>query len=197
MIKKPIKPKKVKDKKSHIDDEDRALWNHVAASVEPLRESLKNRRPEIEISPVLQKTHEQKEKTSKSTFVLPNELFRPTSLPKLSHGAQTGLDKSNARKLKKGQHAIEGQLDLHGMTQEQAHVALNYFIEVSYGAGKRCVLVITGKGFKLGGSVGVLRVAVPRWLNEEPNRNRVLAFTYAIPKDGGEGALYVMLKRNR
>ena len=83
------------------------------------------------------------------------------------------------------------------MTQEQAYVALNYFTKASYQARKRCVLVITGKGSKSRGSVGVLRMAVPRWLNEEPNRTRVLAFSYATPRDGGEGALYVMLKKKR
>ncbi len=88
-------------------------------------------------------------------------------------------------------------MDLHGMTQEQAHRALNAFIEGSFRAAKRCVLVITGKGLKPDGSVGVLRSAVPRWLNQPPNRERVLAFSYAIPRDGGEGALYVMLKRKR
>jgi DNA-nicking Smr family endonuclease len=83
------------------------------------------------------------------------------------------------------------------MTQKNAHVAINNFIEVSYLAGKRCVLIITGKGLKIGGGVGVLRLAVPRWLNEKPNRSRVLAFSYATPKDGGEGALYIMLKKKR
>ena len=197
MTKNPVKPQKEKYKKSPIDEGDGALWHHVTTSVKPLRDSQKNRKPEVEVSSVLQKTHEQKEKSRKSIIVRPSELLRPTFLPELSHGAQIGLDKSNAKKLKKGQHAIEGQLDLHGMTQEQAHAALNIFIEASYGARKRCVLVITGKGLKLGGSVGVLRVAVPRWLNEEPNRSRVLAFSYATQKNGGEGALYVMIKRKR
>ena len=151
----------------------------------------------MEDGPVSQKILEQKVKSEKPISVRPSEQLHPACLPELSHGAQTGLDKSNAKKLKKGRHAIEGQLDLHGMTQAQAHVAMNSFIEVSYGARKRCVLVITGKGVKLGGSVGVLRSAVPRWLNEQPNRSRVLAFSFATPKDGGEGALYVMLKRKR
>jgi DNA-nicking Smr family endonuclease len=187
----------IKHNKSTIDEGDGVLWQHVAASVKPLRDSLKNRMPEVEVSPVSQKTGKQKAKNQASILVRPGELLRSTFLPKLSHGAQTGLDKSNAKKLKKGQHTIERQLDLHGMNQEQAHLALNLFIEVSYGDRKRCVLVITGKGLKPSGSVGVLRMAAPRWLNEKPNRRRVLAFSYATQKDGGEGALYVMLKKNR
>ena len=86
---------------------------------------------------------------------------------------------------------------MHGMTQVEAHRALDSFVDGAYQAAKRCVLVITGKGLKPDGAVGVIRAAVPRWLNEQPNRSRVLAFTHATPKDGGEGALYVMLKRKR
>ena len=88
-------------------------------------------------------------------------------------------------------------MDLHGMTQDQAHRALNAFIDASSHAGRRCVLVITGKGGRGDGSVGVLREQVPRWLNQAPLRPLVLAFSYATPKDGGEGALYVLLKRKR
>jgi len=197
MIKKPAKPQKTGRKKTSTDREDEGLWDHVAASVKPLGGKLKNRTPDVDILPVSQKTHEKKAKSRKSSPVRSGDKPRTSSLPELSHGGQAGLDKSNAKKLKKGQHAIEGRMDLHGMTQDQAHRALNSFLEGSYGAGKRCVLVITGKGMKPDGSVGVLRSAVPRWLNQEPNRSRVLAFSYATAKDGGEGALYVMLKRKR
>jgi len=59
------------------------------------------------------------------------------------------------------------------------------------------VLVITGKGLKPDGTLGVLRHGVPHWLNLPPNRERVLAFCHATPADGGEGALYVLLRRPR
>ena len=63
--------------------------------------------------------------------------------------------------------------------------------------GKRCVLVITGKGLKSDGSIGVLRENIPDWLNERRNRGLIIAFSHAVQKDGGEGAFYVMLKRKR
>ncbi|MGY9015413.1 MAG: Smr/MutS family protein, partial [Rhodospirillales bacterium] len=66
----------------------------------------------------------------------------------------------------------------------------------SWLADRRMVLVITGKGLRPDGTTGVLRTAVPRWLNESPNRERILGFSYAAPKDGGEGALYVRLKKS-
>ena len=194
MTKNSIKSCKANNKKFSKDQE---IWEQVTASIKPLRSSLKNRVLEKEIWPALKSNHVKFTKRTDSIPIRSNELLRPPPLPELRHGTTTGLDKRNAKKLRKGQHTIEGQLDLHGMTQACAHVAINNFIEVSYIAGKRCVLIITGKGLKKDGAVGVLRLAVPRWLNEKPNRSRVLAFFFATPKDGGEGALYVMLKRKR
>ncbi|MET1026053.1 MAG: Smr/MutS family protein, partial [Dongiaceae bacterium] len=89
----------------------------------------------------------------------------------------------------------------HGRTQAEAHDALHGFILRAHQAGKRCLLVITGKGgVKTIGEQrtrGVLREAVPRWLNEPGLRRHILAFEHARPQHGGEGALYVLLKRDR
>jgi DNA-nicking Smr family endonuclease len=104
-----------------------------------------------------------------------------------------GIDRANAERLKRGQHKIEARLDLHGMTQNQAYCALLGFICAARGTGKRCVLVITGHG-RLG--AGVLKAAVPRWLDEPEFRPHLLAIAPAQPCDGGAGALYVMLRRN-
>lgn len=91
---------------------------------------------------------------------------------------------------------MEASLDLHGLSQEEAHQALARFLARAAQAGRRCVLVVTGKGVKAGGE-GILRASVPRWLNAPELRAQVLAFTYAAPKDGGTGALYILLKRRR
>lgn len=91
--------------------------------------------------------------------------------------------------------APEGRLDLHNMTQDEAHRALNRFISHGQAAGRRCVLVITGKGRSSAGMIGVLKQQVPLWLNEPELRNRLLAFAYATPAYGGDGALFVLLKR--
>jgi DNA-nicking Smr family endonuclease len=108
-----------------------------------------------------------------------------------------GIDRANAERLKRGQHKVEARLDLHGMTQDEAHRALLGFIRAARASGKRCVLVITGRG-RLGGPSGdgVLRSAVPRWLDEADFRPHLLAIATARPRDGGAGALYVMLRRN-
>jgi DNA-nicking Smr family endonuclease len=118
------------------------------------------------------------------------------SLPPLAAGAPAGLDRRTARRLRRGELPIEDWLDLHGRTQEEAHAALGRFLAAAEAAGRRCVLVITGKGAR-GEGGGVLRRMVPRWLNEPANRARVVALAPARPRDGGEGALYLLLRRRQ
>ena len=105
-----------------------------------------------------------------------------------------GLDKRTAERFRKGHREIEARLDLHGMTQDAAWRRLVTTIERAHRDGKRALLVITGKGSSSGG--GVLRATVPRWLTEAPLRPLVLAHAPAQPKDGGAGALYVLINRN-
>jgi DNA-nicking Smr family endonuclease len=105
-----------------------------------------------------------------------------------------GIDRRSWLRLKRGQVVIEQTVDLHGLTQEQAHDRLGRFLTDAQRAGLRCVLVVTGKGLLHG---GVLRHMVPRWLNEGANRERVLAFAPAQPKHGGAGALYLLIRRAR
>ena len=108
-----------------------------------------------------------------------------------------GLDRRQARRLRRGEMAIDGHLDLHGMTREEARGALAGFLAAAQGRGWRCVLVITGKGQRepLGERRSVLRAALPRWLDEAPNRERVLRCDPARPRHGGDGAFYVLLRK--
>ena len=120
---------------------------------------------------------------------------RPAA-PELRQGRAAGVDRRSAQRLTRGQLPVEAALDLHGHTQDQAHAALERFLSEVQTRGLRCVLVITGKGTTKEAG-GVLRAQVPRWLNEPANRVRILAFDYAQPKDGGLGALYVLIRRKR
>jgi len=125
--------------------------------------------------------------------------FTPAPLP--SRGKATDLDRRTEERLTRGELPLEGRMDLHGMTQAQAHRALQIFIRRSFDDGKRCVLIITGKGVRTddNGVVvpGVLRAAVPTWLGAEVQAGRVLRWTVAQPQHGGDGALYVLLRRQR
>jgi DNA-nicking Smr family endonuclease len=105
-----------------------------------------------------------------------------------------GLDRRTWLRLKRGQVSIEQTLDLHGRTQDEAHRALGGFLAAAQAAGRRCVLVVTGKGVESGGT---LRHMVPRWLNESANREHIVAFSPAQARHGGAGALYVLLRRRR
>lgn len=121
----------------------------------------------------------------------------PASRPhQLSHGETVGIDRRTAGRFTRGRMEIDGRIDLHGMTQDTAHRALCAFLARAYDRGSRCVIVVTGKGSR-GEGGGVLRRMVPMWLNEPGLRHRILSFTHAQPQHGGEGALYVLLKRHR
>jgi DNA-nicking Smr family endonuclease len=119
--------------------------------------------------------------------------------PVLYHGVAPGLDRRTVQRMKRGQVQIEARLDLHGYHQEEARNALNQFVASEATSHRRCILVITGKGMRVNNGeerqIGVLREKVPLWLNEEPNRSRVLSFCHAKLSDGGAGALYVLLKK--
>jgi len=117
--------------------------------------------------------------------------------PPLSHGVAPGLERATARKMKRGKLDIDATLDLHGHTQTAAFQALASFLERAAKDGRRAVRVITGKGSRSGGRLGVLQGQVPAWLNEMPMRQWVNAFSYAAAQDGGTGALYILVKRRK
>jgi len=180
-----------------ISDEERALWQMIAKTATPLKRRRKSEPAPAAAQPAEKpaaKVARQKPKPApKAPAPVPPPPARPHAL---SHGLSVGIDKRQAERFKRGKTPIEGRIDLHGRTQAQAHDDLHDFVARAHGAGKRMVLVITGKGITASKS-GVLKENVPRWLNEPTLRRHVLAFDYAEPQHGGEGALYVLLKRKK
>lgn len=160
---------------------DASLWQRATRDVKPLAP----RPPPGQVPPPL----EQRPPVPRTV----PPVAAPASPHPIALDRFSGIDRANATRLKRGQHRIEARLDLHGMTQDDAHRVLLGFIRAARASGKRCVLVITGRG-RLGG--GVLKAAVPRWLDEAEFRPHLLAITTAQPRDGGAGALYIMLRRN-
>ncbi len=183
---------------------DMELWHRVARSAKPLQ----GRDRHEAYRPLGEPAH--RETGERSTNVAPTGARQRSALlptaratvpdrgksPCLAHGHIAGVDRRTAERLKRGRLNIDARLDLHGLTQAEAHRALNAFVVASFDAGRRCLLVITGKGVRREDG-GILHSKVPQWLNQSPNRGRVLAFDYAQPRDGGTGALYVMLRRKR
>jgi DNA-nicking Smr family endonuclease len=129
----------------------------------------------------------------------------PTALPSMARGSganpstkpavkETRFDRRFEKRLRLGDLDIEAALDLHGMTQMEAHAALDRFVAAQVRTGRRIVLIITGKG-RLGQSV--LRHSVPAWLQTLEDAPSILALRPAAPKHGNAGAYYLILRRTK
>jgi DNA-nicking Smr family endonuclease len=105
-----------------------------------------------------------------------------------------GLDPKLMRALRKGKFPFQDYIDLHGLTRQEASIRLRDFLVRSRALGKRCVLVVHGRGLNSENNVGVLKENLPVWLNAGPLKRMVLAFCTARPYDGGTGAAYVLLR---
>lgn len=112
-------------------------------------------------------------------------------------GHVRGIDSKLFQKLKAGAFSMEAHVDLHGMNLEQARGNLLAFVRESYLTGKRGILVVTGRGKGSLLGIPVIKQEVQHWLTREPLRRVVLAFCTALPKDGGAGALYVLIRKYR
>ncbi len=157
---------------------DRALWSEAMRDVIPLPGRRAGSPPPLQCAPA-----------RTEAGPAPSQVEQPLD-------QFAGIDRANAERLKRGLHAIEARLDLHGMTQAEAHRSLIDFVVASHEIGRRCVLVITGRGLGPDGP-GVLKSAVPRWLEEAGLRRRILAVAAAQPRHGGAGALHLLLRRQR
>lgn len=112
-------------------------------------------------------------------------------------GAVSGVDRRLVRRLRAGDFAYQAHLDLHGMTAEEARGAVDQFLTAAHHKGQRCVLIIHGRGLNSKDQVPVLKTRLAQWLARGSWARLVLAFTSARPCDGGAGALYVLLRRQR
>jgi len=110
-------------------------------------------------------------------------------------GSITGLDRRIVGRLRAGEYAVQGHLDLHGMVRSEAKPALEKFILEARRAGKRCVLVVHGRGLHSKDQIPVLKESVQVWLSRGRIAREVIAFATARPHDGGSGAVYVLLRR--
>jgi DNA-nicking Smr family endonuclease len=180
--------------KRSLSHEEQSLWHKAMGDVA-------RRQPEAPpLEPDRPKAKSAAKKPARQNKAAPPPAPPPIAPPaerhhELAPGRAAGLDKRNAQRLRRGQLRPEARIDLHGMTQAEAHGELNGFVAESQMAGRRKVLVITGKGSVKDG--GVLRRMVPRWLNQPPLRAMVVAIEQAAPRDGGLGAYYLLLRRRR
>jgi len=184
-------------------DVERALWEQAMREVLPV----KRRRKPVAASSASAAASRQA--SSPKSVRMPG--------PTLSNGGAIAvsrpvtasrLDGATLGRLREGKVEPEARLDLHGLTQVQAHARLVTFLHRAREHGLRCVLIITGKGsslprrdqypeWMLDASRGVLRTLVPRWLGEGELKNHVSGHAEAHVRHGGGGAIYVYLRQNR
>ena len=192
-----------KNSKPSVSKAEKLLFERVLSDVKPIEDVGPFSNSGQEAVKISQRTKNTARKDlSTQTKSKPSQ--KPLFLNNFLPGKAPGLDRSSAIKLAKGKFTIQGRLDLHGMTQRQAHAALIDFIQASFNDGKRNLLVITGKGRPrgrdevgvYGEGKGILKSIVPKWLDESPLQSLVLAVTTSQREHGGAGALYVLLRKN-
>lgn len=166
----------------NLSKDEMALWRRVARSARPLHD---------EPQPI-------EEGAAKPLPGLPHKRAAPVAVHRPPTSRAPGhIEKPLLRRISKGRQQIDARLDLHGLRVAEALPRLQRFLETAQMRGAKVVLVITGKGSGAGTMGGVLRREVPLWLSQQPLRRLVVGFGEAERRHGGEGALYVQLRRSR
>lgn len=179
-------------RRRQVSEEERALWHSVTRTVLPLRRHRK------EAGPAADPAEPKPPKSPPRTPTPPHPVVvARKSAPKPKEPALAPIDRRSRQKLARGTQAIDAKLDLHGRTQGEAHAALLRFLHRAQASGAKTVLVITGKGGGRDGGRGVLKRQVPLWLGLPEFRALVIGFGDAATGHGGEGALYVRVRRGK
>ncbi len=177
----------------HLTEEERKLWAAVARSVRRLKAPHAHAKEEAPV--------EEPRAKAKPSPAKPAVVSAPPPKPKSSPPPFAPFGRRFRQKLGRGTEPIDLRIDLHGLTQAQAHHALARFLVRAQDDGAKMVLVITGKGARgdrdSHGERGVLKRLVPQWLGQPEFRAFVVGFEPAGIGHGGEGALYVRLRRRR
>jgi DNA-nicking Smr family endonuclease len=177
----------------HLRQDEDELWSTVTRSIQPLR------RPQP-ITEASAHARAVKRTASPDALVRVGAASAPTHRPSKPALPLAPIGRRTRQRLARGAESIDGRIDLHGLTQGEAHGALIRFLRIAQANGMKFVLVITGKGrarADTGSDNGVLRREVPRWLKLREFRDYVLGYEPAHAGHGGEGALYVRLRRAR
>ena len=176
-----------------LSSDERVLWKGVTRSIAPLRKVSEAETDDDLPAPAAPAPRPRARPAPIARNRSPRRRSRAAPPPLATLGRKT------KKRIARGAHAIDGRLDLHGMTQAEAHDALFGFLRAKQARGSKVVLVITGKGARGGdsGGRGVLNRMVPLWLRLPEFRGLILGFESAAISHGGEGALYVSLRKAR
>ena len=174
-----------------VDKEDESFWLNTVKDVTPTSDNYVTNITEHNIEITLKEHKNYAAKQEFSTY--------SKALDDLKHG---GIDKSTLNKFKKEEFKIEAVLDLHGYKEDDAFEKVEDFIASCYNQGKRCIIIITGKGHihqdnDIYSPHGILKRQTPQWLNMPRIRSMILVFKNPSERLGGKGALYILLRRNK
>ena len=178
---------------NEISEEERqSFWDEVA-DVRPL--SAEQRFEEVKTKPSPKPRHSQyhsdSEETDDNNLLSDPVDLRDAVVDDVLFFARAGIQQKAQKKLRRGELPIEEELDLHGYTVIEAKTALQDFLYECKRQHIRYIRIIHGKGYRSDQNIPVLKTHVAYWL---PQLKDVLAYSSALPKDGGTGALYVLLK---
>jgi DNA-nicking Smr family endonuclease len=180
-------------RRRHLSDDEEALWTGVTRAITPLRPQAKPAKPTAKL-PARPSAGKVSSKSVATPAVSASALIHPVAPPP----PLAPLGRRLKQRVARGREPIDGRIDLHGMTQAQAHAALLHFLQRARADGAKTILVITGKGSRHADRErGVLKRQVPLWLALPEFRPLVVGFDDAHVGHGGEGALYVRLRRAR
>lgn len=180
-------------KRHDIDEDERQLFREAMQEVAPVHTD--RRAPDDRPRPAPEPRQREADEAAVRDALRTGELDDPDAdlAEELFH-ARAGVQKRVLRRLRRGQYAIQAELDLHGMTRAEAGRALTQFMADCRQRGLSGVRIIHGKGRRSANEGPILKPAVAGWLRR---RAEVLAFCSARPVDGGAGALYVLLRTGR
>jgi DNA-nicking Smr family endonuclease len=187
--------------------EDALLLHRLFAGVEPLDRSRGGRVPRQRVersSPIEEQPRQVRDAAQAEADAVHEHLralvegrprFEVADDGERVEGRRVDLPAETLRRLRRGLMPVDGRLDLHGMGVAEARAQLELFLRTMGVRGERCVLVIHGKGGHSPGQQAVLRGEIAAWLSQGASSQHVAAFATSSASDGGEGAVYVLLRR--
>ncbi|MGD8558908.1 MAG: Smr/MutS family protein [Gammaproteobacteria bacterium] len=178
------------DSESSDDDNDDDLFRQLMGGVKPLSQD----KIDPDSAPKPRKTKRSDQQAPKPMAFTEREYLAPVAADAVLSFARSGVQQKIISKLKKGQFVVERKIDLHGSTIEQAGAKLQHALDMAHAHQERCLLVVHGRGKGSFDNKPAIKTHVNQWLRDSDN---VIAFHSAPTQQGGTGAVFVLLRRQR
>ena len=196
---KPVKPPKPAE--TPLSDDDMRVFEQAMSGVKPLSQAERRQRSAVVVNPPpaprrsRAASDDALARADLADLVQKHDRFVLDEVGEAVSGLAPGIDRKLLQRLRAGDYPVEAELDLHQRSRAEAGVEVERFLARARAEGKRCVLVIHGRGLNSGPEGAVLLAATRDWLTQGPLRRHVLAFASAPPAHGGTGAMLILLRR--